>query len=114
MCLRGEKFHELCELYPQTADSLKIQGLKKRKMFMSVLALQEEEAAAGKKVLSTIIYKGHMKAHSKYRDALTGHIDDAEDESGEVNMTQNATYLSSVLLHPDEQDIESPNEKMER
>ena len=39
MCLDGEVFLNLCNLYPQTAESLKIQGLKKRKMFMSILKL---------------------------------------------------------------------------
>ena len=34
MCLAAEDFEELCELYPDTAESLKVQGLMKRKMFM--------------------------------------------------------------------------------
>jgi hypothetical protein len=62
---------ELCDLYPSTCDSLKIQGLKKRKMFMNCLQLQEDEAKVGKKTMTSVIYKGHMKAHSKYRDILT-------------------------------------------
>ena len=39
MCLEGDVFMDLCELYPQTASSLKIQSLKKRKLFMNCLSL---------------------------------------------------------------------------
>ena len=39
MCLAEDEFHDLCELYPMTRESLKIQGLKKRKMFMNCLKL---------------------------------------------------------------------------
>ena len=48
MCLSADDFNQLCDLYPQTQESLKILGLKKRKMFMQILHLQEEEAQAGK------------------------------------------------------------------
>ena len=42
MCLDAEVFELLCDLYPQTKESLKIQGLKKRRLFMNCLKLQEE------------------------------------------------------------------------
>ena len=71
MCLKEDIFRDLCDLYPQTQESLKILGLKKRKMFMECLKLQEDEAQAGKKKMTSVVYKGHMKAHSKYRDHLT-------------------------------------------
>ena len=74
MCLDGEVFHDLCNLYPSTAETLKIQGLKKRRMFMECLKMQEEEAASGKKELSCFVYKGHLKAHSKYTNSITQKI----------------------------------------
>lgn len=96
MCLDGEVFNDLCELYPQTAESLKIQGLKKRKMFMRMLTLQEEEAKNGKMSLSCIVYKGSMRAHSKYGDKLTSHIEMEEDDLRNCSIDeQNNTYLSN-------------------
>ena len=44
MCLSKDNFEELCDLYPKTAESLKMQGLKKRKMFLDCLVKQEQEA----------------------------------------------------------------------
>ena len=53
---------------------------------MNCLKLQEEEAQhmatatnTSKKTLTTVVYKGLMKAHSKYRDRLTRELDDDED-----------------------------------
>ena len=56
MCLSKEKFTDLCELYPQTAESLKLQGLKKRKMFLDSLTMQEVVAKTGRKKMKTLIY----------------------------------------------------------
>ncbi len=39
MCLDGDVFLDLCNLYPQTSETLKIQGLKKRRLFMECLKL---------------------------------------------------------------------------
>ena len=111
MCLSADDFMELCDLYPSTCDSLKIQGLKKRKMFMNCLQLQEDEAKVGKKTMTSVIYKGHMKAHSKYRDILTSQLE-LEDDEMSMN-PNNATCISSQVLHPDEQDMDQPDEKME-
>lgn len=47
---------------------------------MKCLEQQEEEAKSGSKELSCIVYKGHMKAHSKFLDKLSGHFEDSVDE----------------------------------
>lgn len=67
MCLSSDDFEELCDLYPGTAESLKIQGLKKRKLFMDCLLKQENDASAQQTKTSTMIYKGSIRAHSRYR-----------------------------------------------
>ena len=56
MCLSKTDFEELCDLYPHTAESLKILGLKKRKMFLDCLTMQEVLAATGYKNLNTVVY----------------------------------------------------------
>lgn len=78
MCLAEDVFLNLCDLYPKTKESLKILGLKKRRMFINCLSLQEEEAGMGKRNLTSVVYKGHMKAHSKYRDLLTSELENEE------------------------------------
>lgn len=80
MCLNLDVLEDLCELYPSSADTLKILGLKKRKMFLSMLDLQEEEVKAGKTSLSTLVYKGQLRAHSKYRDVLSKELDSTTRE----------------------------------
>ena len=58
-----------------------------------------------------------MKAHSKYRDKLTSQLED--DEAGcKAELANvpawNASSLSIALgLHPDECDMEEPDEKLE-
>lgn len=57
-----------------------------------------------------------MKAHSKYRDILTNQLEEAEAEQLDdvsLNATVNATNLSSVVLHPDECDVDQPDEELE-
>ena len=55
------------------------------------------------------MYKGHMKAHSKYRDQLTSQLE--QDEAATAAETANvpgynAGNLSIALgLHPDEIDM---------
>ena len=66
MCLSNEKFIELCDLYPQTAESLKLLGLKKRKMFLDCLTMQEVIAKSGKKMKKPLVYQGNLMTHSKY------------------------------------------------
>ena len=39
MCLQDEVLLNLCELYPESKESLKLLGLKKRKMFVSMFEL---------------------------------------------------------------------------
>jgi len=51
---------------------------------MKCLELQEEEAKNGNKELSCIVYKGHMKAHSKFLDKQSGLLEDSVDE-GDLN-----------------------------
>jgi len=114
MCLDADVFNDLCNLYPQTKETLKILGLKKRRLFMECLKLQEDEAAMGKSKLSCIVYKGHMKAHSKFLDKLTGLVE-AEHDDRDLNMSgNNRTALSSQILNPDEQDMDEPDEKIEQ
>ena len=116
MCLDSEVFQDLCDLYPQTKETLKILGLKKRRLFMECLKLQEDEAAQGKNTLSCIVYKGHMKAHSKFLDKLTGMVEAEHDErdlDASCKSGNNRTVLSSQILNPDEQDMDEPDEKIE-
>lgn len=84
-------------------------------MFMNCLSLQEEEAAIGKKNMTTVIYKGHMKAHSKYRDELTQHLEKTVNSVETQNISAwNQSSMSLALgLHPDECDMEEPDEKLE-
>ena len=63
MCLSKTDFEELCDLYPHTKESLKILGLKKRKMFLDCLTMQEVSAAFAFKNLNTVVYKGDLRAH---------------------------------------------------
>ena len=37
MCLGDEDFEELCELYPNTCDILKLRSLKKRSIFIDCM-----------------------------------------------------------------------------
>lgn len=53
---------------------------------MECLKLQEKEAAMGKSTLSCIVYKGKMRAHSKFSDKLTG-IVEAEHYERDVSMS---------------------------
>ena len=60
-----------------------------------------------------------MRAHSKYRDVLSSQLDMEIEDDGrqardgaESNVGQ-VTGLSSQVLHPDEQDMEEPNEKLQ-
>ena len=75
-------------------------------MFMNCLQLQEEEAMAGKKNMTTVVYKGHMRAHSKYRDELTQKLDQVDGKAELENVPAwNTSALTSALgLHPDEID----------
>ena len=68
MCLSKTDFEELCDLYPNTAESMKILGLKKRKMFLDCLTMQEVLAATGYKNLNTVVYKGDLRAHRQSQD----------------------------------------------
>ena len=107
MCLQADKFKDLCELYPQTAQSLQIQGLKKRNLFINCLRLQEEEAQHQaknplKQGLTTVVYKGLMKAHSKYRDKLTRELEEDEELTLMLQTQHNGTILSSQILMPEE------------
>lgn len=67
---------------------------------MECLKLQEDEAAEGKSTLSCIVYKGHMKAHSKFLDKLTGLVE-AEHDDRDLNIScksgVNRTALSSQI-----------------
>ena len=47
MCLSKEDFLDLCDFYPLTAESLKIQSLKKRKMFLDCMKMKEFASMAG-------------------------------------------------------------------
>ena len=38
------------------------------------------KSPSGKKDLSCIVYKGHMKAHSKYADKVTQKIEEDEED----------------------------------
>ena len=83
---------------------------------MKCLELQEEEAKNGNKELSCIVYKGHMKAHSKFLDKLTGVVEAEHDErdlDASCKSGNNRTVLSSQILNPDEQDMDEPDEKIE-
>lgn len=59
--------------------------------------------------MTSVVYKGHMKAHSKYRDQLTSQLE--QDEAATAAETANvpgynAGNLSIALgLHPDEIDM---------
>jgi hypothetical protein len=44
-------------------------------MFISMLELQEEEVIAGKTVLTSLVYKNQLRAHSKYGDVLTNELE---------------------------------------
>jgi len=113
MCLSADVFADLCELYPATAESLKIQGLRKRKMFMRMLKQQEEEAREGKTSLSVIVYKGSMRAHSKYGDKLTKLIEMEDDiDSNSLNVERENTMLSNQILDPDEQSLEDSDTEL--
>ena len=71
----------------------------------------------GKKKMTSVVYKGHMKAHSKYRDQLTNQLDKEEANLAETANVPayNAANLSIALgLHPDELDQEEPDEKLEQ
>ena len=57
MCLSKEDFLNLCDFYPLTAESLKIQGLKKRKMFLDYMKMKEFVSMAGYKRVETVLYK---------------------------------------------------------
>ena len=86
---------------------------------MNCLKLQEEEAQhfannPQKQGLTTVVYKGLMKAHSKYRDRLTRELEEDDELTLMLQTQHNGTILSSQLLMPDEQDIECPDEKIER
>ena len=43
MCIVAETFMKLCELYPESAEVLKVKSLKKRLLFMQCLKQQEDE-----------------------------------------------------------------------
>lgn len=45
MCVNADIFRKLCDLYPLTAQSLKLQGIKKRNFFMNCMKLQEQQAS---------------------------------------------------------------------
>ena len=60
MCLSDEDFEELCELYPNTREILKLRSLIKRSIFMRCMKKQEEEAKLGNKKLTTFIYKADV------------------------------------------------------
>jgi len=79
---------------------------------MECLKLQEEEAGLGKSELSCIVYKGHMKAHSKFLDKLTGLVE-ADHDDKDIEMScksgKNCTALMSQILNPDEQDMNEPD-----
>lgn len=68
---------------------------------MECLKLQEDEAASGSKDLSCIVYKGHMKSHSRYSDKLTQKIeeDEVDDDVNLANLSMksglNRTHLSN-------------------
>jgi len=103
MCLKAEVFKKLCALYPATEESLKIISLKKRRLFMKSKTMQERQAATGQCVLSTLVYKGLMRTHSKYRDEYAAALE-GENSSQPSPCT---------VLEQDEQDMERPDEKME-
>ena len=65
MCLKSETLNELCDLYPQTAETLKIEGLRKRKLFLDCLKKQEAEAASGMKTLSCLVCNPDIMNHLK-------------------------------------------------
>ena len=67
-----------------------------------------------KKGLTTVVYKGLMKSHSKYRDKLTEALE-AENDTSELKHSKNlnASMLSSQMLQPDEQDLDDPDEQLE-
>ena len=60
MCLGDEAFADLCELYPNTEEILKIRSLNKRAIFMKCMKAQEDYNKNGEKKLSSFVYKADI------------------------------------------------------
>lgn len=56
MCLDGDKFEELCDLYPESRELIAKRGLIKRKLFVDNLKRQRDLGESNAKNFKPFIY----------------------------------------------------------